>query len=618
LHQAHGSARAEANRKSVPRDSEKQAARLARRKKKAAKRQRPPSTDTVEMVGNVSTDTKPVRNSSGAPSAPPALAGYTFLEGLGCSMLADVWKVRAPDGQLRLVHFIYGLAGADPRIVEEAIYRLRALHHPALAHCEVVHTDPGRLVLVTELIEQTLRERLQHCQGQRLPGIPHDELLGYLRTVAEAVDYLYQQHSIHHLGLNPRALLLQDGRVKVAEFGLAHLLWVPAGQVVAQRNVRYAAPELFERLLSRTCDQYSLALIYQELLTGVHPFQGQTRFVQGWTRVKGTPDVSPLSAPYREVLARALDNDPLQRWPSCTALVQALEAIHRRGAKQDPAPADAFSAILNRNPAPQLPPDNSDASAAALNDIISSLIHGPGNLISIDNGADNGSAEKPGAILRYRFRAGLPLGAARQKLDAIRQHWYGQPIRDEEECLVFHVSMPSNFWRQWIGRQPGIEVQVQLARVHPLSATPIEVNVQIRTFRCNKKRGVQLLEEMGKPLLDALRAQLLVNAEKRTQERLLWPHALQVCPIGSDGKVGKPVRCRGKDISLTGIGFYLPHELPTANVLIQLPTTLHPPAISVPATLVRAQRCADGSYEVGALFQITTLRKSLPEFALQE
>ena len=103
---------------------------------------------------------------------------------------------------------------------------------------------------------------------------------------------------------------------------------------------------------------------------------------------------------------------------------------------------------------------------------------------------------------------------------------------------------------------------------------------------------------------------LLVNSERCLQERLLLPHPLQVRPVRANGTPGEPVTCRGKDISLSGIGFYLPHERATAEVAIDLPATPQSPALSVPATLVRAKRCADGWYEVGALFRLTALRKS--------
>ena len=61
---------------------------------------------------------------------------------------------------------------------------------------------------------------------------------------------------------------------------------------------------------------------------------------------------------------------------------------------------------------------------------------------------------------------------------------------------------------------------------------------------------------------------------------------------------------------------YLPHELETSEVLIELPNDLHPPAICLPASLVRVLRCTDGWYEVGALFRIPALRKSLPNMVV--
>jgi hypothetical protein len=78
------------------------------------------------------------------------------------------------------------------------------------------------------------------------------------------------------------------------------------------------------------------------------------------------------------------------------------------------------------------------------------------------------------------------------------------------------------------------------------------------------------------------------------------------------------VVCRGKDISQSGIGFYLPHELETSQVLIELPNDIHPPSICIPASLVRVLRCTDGWYEVGALFRIPALRKSLPHILVKE
>jgi hypothetical protein len=135
-------------------------------------------------------------------------------------------------------------------------------------------------------------------------------------------------------------------------------------------------------------------------------------------------------------------------------------------------------------------------------------------------------------------------------------------------------------------------------------------------LQCTAQKGRALVEQTGTDLIDALQKHLLVNSEKRVQDRLLWPHALTVIPLQADGQCEDPIVCRGKDISATGIGFYVPHELLTADVLIELPNTLGPPALTVPATLVRAKRCADGWYEVGAIFRVPAPRRSAAEICI--
>jgi hypothetical protein len=65
--------------------------------------------------------------------------------------------------------------------------------------------------------------------------------------------------------------------------------------------------------------------------------------------------------------------------------------------------------------------------------------------------------------------------------------------------------------------------------------------------------------------------------------------------------VGEAIACQAKDISPSGIGLYVPHPLPTAHVLIELPPMANTPAVQVGGTLVNQQKRPDGWTDTGVL-----------------
>jgi Protein kinase domain/PilZ domain len=430
--------------------------------------------------------------------------------------------------------------------------------------------------------------------------------------VAEVLDYLYQQHSVLHLGLNPGALLLGDGGLQVADYGLAHLLWIPDGQPVAQRNAGYAAPELFDRQVHRCSDQFSLAIIYHELLTGAHPFCHKNGAIPGDTWQK--PNLDPLPYWDRDTIAKALEADPQNRWPSCLDMVRALEESDGQHRLPGQGPGDALHEIIASSEQPPLPP--ALHTTDQLQQILSELIGLAGGTVPMEAPLALPRFSESDDELQHKFRVGLPAGATRMRVDAFCRQCHGLLLKEDEQSYEFHVPAPTNFWRLWVGRQPGLDVKVRLTRPHALSATPIDVTITITAVRCGKQHAANLIQELGMTLLENLRTFLLVNSEKRTQDRLLWPHPVEICALAQDGTVGAPILCRGKDISLAGIAFYLPHQLPTAHVLIRLSLALNSEPLTIPATLVRAKRCADGWYDVGALFRLPTLRKSPSELVI--
>ncbi len=81
--------------------------------------------------------------------------------------------------------------------------------------------------------------------------------------------------SLQHLDIKPENLLILGGRVKVADFGLVKDIQDPSVSLVGGWTPVYAAPEVFKGHPSYRSDQYSLAIVFQELLTGVLPFSGR-------------------------------------------------------------------------------------------------------------------------------------------------------------------------------------------------------------------------------------------------------------------------------------------------------------------------------------------------------
>ena len=72
----------------------------------------------------------------------------------------------------------------------------------------------------------------------------------------------------------------------------------------------YAAPETFDGWLSRYSDQYSLAIVYQEILTGQRPFTGSTMRQLVLQHLQAVPELTSLPLADRPIIGRALNKNP--------------------------------------------------------------------------------------------------------------------------------------------------------------------------------------------------------------------------------------------------------------------------------------------------------------------
>jgi serine/threonine protein kinase len=260
------------------------------------------------------------------------IAGYRLLEKLGIGGYGEVWKVTAPGGLTKALKIVYGdMSGSRAEQELKALERIKEVRHPFLLSLERIEIIDNQLFILTELADGCLTDRFYECRKAGLKGIPRDEMLGYLRDAADALDYMSEHHGLQHLDIKPQNLLLVGKRIKVADFGLVKNL--VGTSVTASGGVTpvYATPEAFDGRVTRYSDQYSLAIVYQEMLTGVRPFPGTTLMQLAAQHLNSPPMLSPLPVSDRTVIAKALAKIPEHRFASCLKMVEALLAGGRSG-----------------------------------------------------------------------------------------------------------------------------------------------------------------------------------------------------------------------------------------------------------------------------------------------
>jgi hypothetical protein len=259
------------------------------------------------------------------------IAGYRLIEPLGSGGFGEVWKCEAPGGLFKAIKFVYGnlnsldVDGVRAEQELHALQRIKEVRHPFVLSLDRIEVVEGELVIVMELADKSLHDLYLECQTAGLIGIPRDDLLRYIRDAAEALDHMNEKHNLQHLDIKPRNLFLISDRVKVADFGLVkHLERQTGSGLLGGVTPLYAPPETFNGKISERSDQYSLAIVYQELLTGQRPYSGKNVRQLAQQHMQEEPELRALPEAERAVVARSLSKDPAKRFPTCLAFVRAL------------------------------------------------------------------------------------------------------------------------------------------------------------------------------------------------------------------------------------------------------------------------------------------------------
>jgi predicted Ser/Thr protein kinase len=285
------------------------------------------------------------------PPAPDELARHfpqlEVLELLGRGGMGAVYKARQP-GVERLValKILPPEVGRDPAFAERFTREARALahlNHPNIVTLYEFGQRDGMYYFVMEFVDGLNVRQLLESRT-----IAPEQALAIVPQVCEALQFAHDEGIVHR-DIKPENILLdKKGRVKIADFGLAKLLAQdPAdltltGTHQVMGTLRYMAPEQMEgsRAVDHRADIYSLGVVFYELLTGEVPMG---RFAPPSKKVE-------VDVRLDEVVLRALEREPEQRYQHVSQVISQLEAIRtspaRPATSSAPQASDLESQVL--------------------------------------------------------------------------------------------------------------------------------------------------------------------------------------------------------------------------------------------------------------------------------
>src|SRR3989441_4229555 len=305
------------------------------------------------------------------------LGRYRLLHLLGRGGMGEVWL--AEDTQLRrqvAVKLLPRVNVTERSYLKDFEHEARTaatLEHP---HILPIHDFGDQQVaedeIVTYLITPyisggSLRDRIRSVGGP-LPG---DEAMSYLRQAAEAIDYAHSKNIVHR-DIKPANMLLQQGWLVLADFGIAKMLMsetLRSRTHAGAGTPEYIAPEQARGKAEPASDRYSFAMIAYELFTGRVAFKGDTAYSTLIKQITEEPTAPRQFNPglpqaAEQAILQGLAKQPQDRPASCMALVHALERdLQTRTSAQVGPEATLSSPLSKAGPEnPQQPAPNITSS----------------------------------------------------------------------------------------------------------------------------------------------------------------------------------------------------------------------------------------------------------------
>lgn len=261
---------------------------------------------------------------------------YEILELIGSGGMANVYKARC-----HRLNRLVAIKILKSDLADNADFRRRfhdesqavaQLSHANIVSVYDVSTNPDREYIVMELIDGITLKQYMERRGR----MDWRESLHFITQIMRGLSHAHSRGIIHRDIKPQNIMVLRDGSVKVADFGIACL--ANQGQTLTQEalgSVHYISPEQArgDRIDARS-DIYSAGVVLYEMLTGRLPFEGDSAVSVAIQHLSSVPlaprDIDPsIPEPLELICMKAMNNDPNKRYASADAMIEDLEKFRR-------------------------------------------------------------------------------------------------------------------------------------------------------------------------------------------------------------------------------------------------------------------------------------------------
>ena len=260
---------------------------------------------------------------------------YEIKEIIGVGGMAVVYKAKCH----RLNRYVAIKILKDEYMADDELRRqfheesqaVAMLSHPnIMAVYDVSKTEELEYIVMEMIDGITLKEYLE-----RRGPLSSKEVTIFATQIAKALEHAHSREIIHRDIKPQNIMLLRDGTLKVADFGIAHIAnsQTDRSKGEAIGSVHYVSPEQAKGSnIDNRSDLYSLGVVMYEMLTGRLPFEGETPVEVALQHIRSIPLfpselVENIPETLERITMKAMNPHLSRRYASATEILADLEAF---------------------------------------------------------------------------------------------------------------------------------------------------------------------------------------------------------------------------------------------------------------------------------------------------